>query len=258
MVDAMAAFGEAFAAYKKSISDFIVYSILMEISGLFLAGILLLLVLASGAIFLGGFANVSPASLLSLGGIGLIFALAVVGIGALLFAWLAGGLNGAYIDTLNSLLSGRKQSLGGFFGAITKKATPLLLLSILTSIIILVPAALIIFLFSLIGGPGIMVSGLGQIGLIGIAAAFLYALAISFFMILAVPAVIIDNKGPLAAVGHSFSTVAKNIVAVIIYVVLTCIAALPMIIPGVNLLYAPLFYMPVTQSALVILYKKAK
>ena len=249
MADAMAAFGEAFAAYKKSISDFIVYSILMEISSLFLAGILLLLVLAIGAIFLGGFANMSVSSLLSLNSVGLVIALVVVGIGALLFAWLAGGLNGAYIDTLNMLLSGRKPSIAGFFGSVTRKATPLLLLAIVIGAIILVPSALIAFLFSLGGGI---------IGIAGIGIAILYALVISLFMIFAVPAVIIDNKGPLAAVGHSFRLATRNIAAVIIYLVLTCIAAVLMVIPGVNLLYAPLFYMPVTQSALVILYKKAK
>ena len=221
----------------------------MEISGLFLAGVLLLLIVAIGAIFLGGFANMSPSSLLSVNSVGLGIALIVVAIGALVFAWLAGGLNGAYIDTLNMLLTGRKQSLGGFFGSVTRKATPLFLLAIVTGLVILVPAALIVFLFSLGGGV---------VGIAGIGIAILYALVVSLFMIFSSLGVIIDGRGPLAAVGNSFRLATRNIAAVIIYIILACIAALPMLIPGVNLLYAPLFYMPVTQSALVILYKKAK
>ena len=248
MANALSAFGDAFAAYKKSPSDFVVYSIIMEIASIAMGAVLAALLIVVGAISIGSLSNLFTSGF-SFNVVGLGVAVIVVAVGVLIFAWVASGLNGSYLESLNSFLSGRKQTIGGFFGAIPKRATQLFLVGIISVLILAIPAAVIAVVFSLGGSIA---------ALIGILFAVLYVLIMSILLSFAIPAVVLDNLGAAAAVGRSIAAGRKNFLALVIYFIVSGIAFIPAIIPFLNLLYLPLFYMPVVQSAFLLLYKKAR
>lgn len=249
MVDAMSAFGEAFASYKKNIKDFIIYSVTMNIASLVLSGILLAVFLAAGLVGLGSFsAMFAPGGAgFSFGTLGFGAMVLILLIALLIFAWVASGLNGTYLETLAMLMGGRKQTMGAFFRGIPRLATQLLAVGIISGLIIAVPMLVIVALLSLAGPIA---------SIIGVLIAIAYAILMVLLLIFATPGVILDNRSAMSAVKYSLSIAPRHFIGIIIFAVICAIAAIPAII--LNVLYVALFYMPFTSAALLLLYKKAK
>lgn len=250
MVDAVSAFGDAFAAYKKSTREFAIYSVVMSLVSFALAAVLAIVLLAAGAVSIGSLTTMFASGItISAGLLGLGAAVAFLAVGMLIFMWLASGLSGSYLDTINMILTGRKQSVGGFFRSVPKFATRLFFVALLSSIIVVVPALIIGALFSLAGGI---------IAILGMVIAIAYALVMAMLLTFAAPAVVVDGKGPLPAVIQSIGMASRNFLAVILFGLMSLVAAIPLLVPVLGGLYMPLFYMPLTNAALVNLYKKAK
>ena len=246
MADAMSAFREALAAYRKSMGDFILYSVIMNVVSFVLAAILALVLVVAGALTLGS-ALTGPT--LSFGLLGLGATVIILLIALLIFAWVASGLNGSYLESVSMFMAGRKQTLGGFFKSVPRLATPVLAVAIITGLAVGIPAAIAIGLLSLAGSIG---------AILGILVAVAYACIMALLLVFSMPAVVLDGKPALAAVKLSLSAGSRHFMGLIIYVIICAIAAIPMLIPGVNLLYGAIFYMPLTSAALISLYRKAK
>ena len=249
MVDAVSAFSEAFAAYKKSIRDFVVYSIAMNIASMILFGILLMLLIVAGVVSLGSInAMFAPGGAgFSFGTLGFGATVIILLIALLIFAWIASGLNGTYMETIAMLMNGKKQTMGAFFKGIPRLATQLLAVGIISGLLIAVPMAVIVALLSLAGETALI---------LGVLIAIAYAILMSLLLTLATPGVILENRSAVSAVKYSLSAAPRHFLGLIIYAVICAIAVLPAII--LNVLYIAFFYMPVTTAALLILYKKAK
>lgn len=248
MADAIAALKEAFSSYTRNLADFIIYSVITSVVGgiltlLLLAALISLGVLSAGS-FLGFFASGTG---LSIGAAGIALTEVVVAIGLLVFVWLQGGLTAAYIETLGAFLSGRKQTLAGFFSAIPRKATPMLILSIICGILVCLPIA---------AGLAVMLFVGGMAGTAALILGVFTGLVVSLFLIFAVPAVAVDGRNPADAVRISLLAVVRNLPGVVIYLVAFGVLALPAIV--IAPLYVPLFYMPFAQAALVAFYRKAR
>lgn len=249
MVDAVSAFGEAFAAYKKNIRDFIVYSVAMNIASVILWGFLLVLLIVAGVVSLGSInAMFAPGGAgFSFGTLGFGATVIILLIALLIFAWVGCGLNGTYLETIAMLMAGKKQAMGAFFRGIPRLATQLLAVSIISGLLIIVPMAVIVVLLSLAGDIA---------SILGVLIAVAYAILMSLLLTFAIPGVILENRSAVSAVKYSLSVAPRHFLGIIIYVAICAVAALPAII--LNVLYIAFFYMPVTSAALLILYKKAK
>src|SRR3989338_3610475 len=115
MANAISAYKEAFSSYSRNVADFVIYSMLVSVSGSVVA-------LASGAViavlammFIGSAASLLVISngvpLDALGIVAMLGIFALLSLGSLIFLWLLNGLQGAYLDALNAMLSGRKPSM---------------------------------------------------------------------------------------------------------------------------------------------------
>lgn len=253
MADAIAAFKDAFNSYKQNAVDYCIYSILMGAAN----GVLMLAILAAFVI-LGVLSAGSALSIAGAGGgfslaaVGVLAVLVVVAVGFVIFLWLEAGLTGAYMETLNMIATGREQSFGGFFKLIPKRATAILGIWIVMGLCIGVPLL----------GAVLLAPALGQIGFIALLliSAFI-ALLVSMLFFFALPAAVLDGRGAMAAIGSSLSASGRNILAIILYVIVSGIISLPGIVLmfiGIGSLYLLLLYMPLAQLAMLLLYKKAK
>lgn len=250
MADAVAAFQEAFSSYGKNVVDVVVYSIITNLLWVVLMGMLVAAAVVLGVLSTGSVISVfASGEGFSMGILGLAAGLLVVFLGLLVFLWVGGGVNGAYFDTLNMLLQGRKQTFGGFFAAMPKRATTMLLISAIALVVVAIPAAVGVLLMGVLGGFA---------GIAAMLAFMLLGMLLSLFLAFAIPAAIVDGKGALPAVEASFSMVPRNIVGVFVYIVISGILGVGMLIPLVNALYGPLVYLPIVETALLSLYKRAK
>jgi hypothetical protein len=251
MADAIAAFKEAFNSYKQNAVDYCIYSLLMGAAN----GILALAILAAfvilGVLSAGSALSIAGSSGgFSLAAVGVLAVLVIVAVGFVIFLWLEAGLTGAYLETLNMLATGRKQSFGGFFKLVPKRATAILGIWIVMGLCIGVPLL----------GALLLSPALGQLGFIVLLLVSVFiALVVLLLFFFAMPAAVLDGRGMMAAIGSSVSASGRNIVAIILYVIVSGIISLPGIVLmfiGIGSLYLLLFYMPLAQLAMLLLYKK--
>lgn len=255
MVDAIAAYKEAFASYRKNTVEYAKYSLLMGTLASFLSIALVLVLFVLGLLASGSAASISVmVSALSLNLVGLAAVFLVIAVGMLVFIWAEMGITGAYAETVNMVLSGRKQTVSGFMSAIPRRATTLTLIAVISAIIVVLPILLFLAL-------GLMLAG-GNLSSIVLVAMFLAGMAVSAFLLqflaFGMVASVVDNRGPVDSVRRSFATGAKNIIPLITYYVIGGFLVLPAIFPGIGALYAVLFAAPILNGALITMYKKSK
>ena len=245
MADAVSAYKEAFASYSKSIADYSIYSIVMLLASSVVTVALIVALMAFGALsaatLQGAIAAGGPVSLGTVA-----VALLLLALGTLVLLWITSGLAGAYCETLVMFLSGRKQTLGGFFGAVMRRAFPVLSVALITGILISIPFICVVALNQFIK--------LDMLYIALMLLAFLASLIIGVLFIFAVPAVVVDGRGPVAAMRASMVAVLRNLFAVAIYIVITMALGLVMLIPIIG----QLVFLPLSQSALIALYKQAR
>ena len=114
----------------------------------------------------------------------------------------------------------------------------------------------------LVGVPLVLVMAvaptLGQIfSIVALLLIILYVAVAAFLLIFAVPAAVVDNKGPISAIRVSVAAALHNPVQVFIYFMIAFALAIPALVPLFNMLYIPLFYLPLSMSALLRLYRTA-
>jgi len=249
MASAVQAFSEAFSSYRQLAVEYSVYSIILIIASMALSFFTALCLGIFGIVSLGSFADVF-ASDGSVGvvAIGLGVSVIALFLGLLAVLWVSSGLHGAYLSTLNGFISKRNQSFGAFFLCVPKFATSIMLISIICGVLVGAPLLLVMA----------VAPSLGQ--LFSIAALLLiliYVAAAAFLLVFAVPAAVVDNKGPISAIRLSVAATLRNPVQVFIYFVIAFALGIPAIVPFFNMLYIPLFYLPLTMSALLRLYRVA-
>ena len=247
MAGAMQSFSDAFSSYRESTVDYAVYSIVMIIASMALSFFAALCLGIFGIVSFGSMANVFAADgSVGVAAIGLSVSLIALFIGLLAVLWISSGLNGAYLSTLNGFISRRSQSLGAFFLSVPRHATSIMMISIITGVLVGAPLVFVLAASPLLGP------------LLSIAAILLVAIYIAFaafLLIFSVPAAVADGKGPISAMKASAQASLGSPAQVIIYAVIAFALAIPAIVPLFNLLYIPLFYMPVSMSALLRLYR---
>lgn len=248
MADAIAAYSEAFSAYRRSIADFIVYSIVASVAGGMLAVLLLSALMAFGVLSAGSMVDFfASGNGLSIGAAGITLSAIVAAFGLLAFVWLQGGLSAAYLETLSGFISGRKQTMGGFFASILRRATSMLILAIIAGVMVGLP---------LLAGLAVMLFAGGLAGTAALILGAFAAMVVGILLMFSVPAIAVDGRSPADAVRTSLVAVVRNIAGVVIYLVISGLLAIPAILLAP--IYVPLFYLPLTQAALVALYKRAR
>jgi len=247
MASAMQAFTDAFSSYRASVADYAIYSIVMVIASMALSFF--------AALCLGIFGIVSFGSVSDVFASGAGFGFAAVGAGLSLLAlfvgllavlWVSSGLHGAYLSTLNGFISKRSQSFGAFFLCVPKFATSLMIISIICGVLVGAP---LVFVFALAPSLGAILS------IVALLLIILYVLAASFLLAFAMPCAVVDGKEPISAIRVSVVSCLRNPDQVFLFFVIAFVLAIPGIVPIFNLLYLPLFYMPLTISALLRLYR---
>ncbi len=276
MVDVFSAFKEAFAAFAKNLPGCLLRTIIFG----FCVGVSMMLLLALVFVFsllaVGGNAsvalsgNISALALLSGSLLALFLGIATI-------SWLLSGLVASYYDSLYSILSGKKQSLAGFFTSIPKKAIPLLLAQFMQWLIIALPVSAILIAAS-VAGAGNEALWFSSLGIANI-----YSAIIGFFTVFLVASVVLDNKGAVGAVSNTFSRVGRNMLPTAIYMLIGALLSFPMILAmGIpvaasmvvkqdilvnsllalgalfSLAYAFLFYLPFIALANMSLYRKLR
>jgi len=248
MSGAIAAYSDAFSSYKKSVLDCSIYSITTVAVGSVLAAFLLATAVVLGIFSIGGVVNtILSGKGFSVELLGMALTSFVVAIGLLIFLLVQGGLSASYLETLYILHSGRKQSMAGLFFRIPRYAVRMLLLTIIIGVVLSAPIA-----------AGLLISNMVGWGLAGIAvttALVLFSMFLSIFFIFAMPAMVADDRGPLDAVKISIVHAIKHFIQVAIFVVLSSVIALPALIPFLGAIYLVVFYLPLSQTALLVLYK---
>lgn len=277
MAGAISAFSEAFSSYRHNIAGYLAYSVLLSLCTLAVLGIISITTFVAGALSIG-----SAPSLSSSGG-GLSFALVSIGatvlaalVGAAVALWLLSGIKGAYIESVNSFVSGKKPSIRGFFAAIPRRATPMFLYEILMALVLLVPALIITSAASLAANPLVSIAGTVVAGA--------FQIAIALLLVFGSTSVVLDSAGAIRAAKNSVSRAGRNMLQVIIYAVIAAVVAAPiaaavalplliarftalsanipaaLLILGLlfSLAYAFLFAAPVCTAALISLYRRAK
>ncbi|MFA6328304.1 MAG: hypothetical protein WCY41_02580 [Candidatus Micrarchaeia archaeon] len=249
MASAVQAFSEAFSSYRESVADYAVYSVIVAAIGTALSFFTALCLGIFGIVSLGSVANlVASDGTIGVAAVGLSVSLIALSIGILAVLWVSSGLHGAYLSTLNGFISKRKQSLGAFFLCVPKFATPLMLISIICCVLVGAP-----LLFAVAIAPS-----LGQIfSVAAILLVILYAAFAAFLLAFAMPAVVVDSKGPISAIRTSVSASVRNPLQVAIYFAVAFALAIPALVPVFSLFYIPLFYLPISMSALLRLYRAA-
>ena len=249
MASAVQAFSDAFSSYRGLAVEYSVYSVILIIASMALSFFIALCLGIFGIVSLGSVASVFASDgSFGVAAIGLGVSLIALFICVLAVLWVSSGLHGAYLSTLNGFISRRSQSFGAFFLSMPKFATPIMIISIICGVLVGVPLLLV----------AALASSLGQ--LLSIAALLLvlaYAAFAAFLLVFAVPAAVVDGKGPISAIRVSINASLRNPVEVLIYLAIACALALPALVPFFNLLYVPLFYMPISMSALLRLYRVA-
>ncbi|GEM_PF-1052450 len=250
MASTIQAFSEAFSSYRSLMVDYAIYSLIITIASMALSFFAALGLGIFGVVSLGSVANVFTADgSIGVAAVGVGVSLIALFIGLLIVLWVSSGLHGAYIATINGFLSKRKQTMEGFVLLIPKYAINLMILSIICGVLVGVPFVLAFALLP----------ALDQ--LLSIAAMLLLALYViiaALLLVFAMPSVVVDNKGPLSAIKVSVLLSIRNILQVFIYFVVAFVLAIPAMLPFINLIYIPFFYMPLTVSALLRLYKSAR
>jgi len=250
MASAVQCFSESFSSYRASAAPYALYSF---ITCFFSAAISLF-----AALCIGVFGIVSMGSVASLfasggnvdiGAIGVGASLAALLVGLLAVVWVSSGLQGAYLATLNGLISRREQTLAGFLMMVPRHASGVMLVSIICGVAITAPLWLIIALSPLLGS---------LLSLAAFALMAAYAAVAALLLVFAVPAVVVGGKGPISAIKSSVAACSRNMPQVLIYFVAACALAIPAMVPLFNLLYVPLFYLPLVSSALLRLYRTAQ
>lgn len=250
MADAIAAFRESWSSYKKSLSGYATYSLVASIFGLLLAGLVAVAGTVLFFLILGSASSLS--TLLSFTGVGLFIAIIILLIGLLVFLWLLCGIKGAYLETLNGFLSGRPQTIAGFASLVPKKAGTMFGIALLHLIIAGVPFGALALLSTFF-------SGLIQIAVVSLGA--MLAALLSLFFTYAYSAAVSDNKRAVDSVKTSFVTVAKNPVSTIIFLIVAALLSIPgtlLSIIGIGVLYTFLFMLPLSEAALLLLYKRSR
>jgi len=255
MVDAIAAYKEAFSSYRKSTMEYAKYSILLGLLGTVLSLALAVAFFIMLMLFSGSFSALSVvASDLSFGIAGIAAIFIVLGIGALAFIWMEMGLTGAYLETINLILSGKKQTLNGFFSAMPRRATPLTAIAIISSIVMIAPllAFMLLALMAASGNP------FSAVAIVIMLVGALFSFFLFLLMAFAIPCSIVDGKGAIDSVRRSFKLGAGNLAGLVVFYIAGTILVLPALIPFVGVLYAILFAGPVMNGALITMYKNAK
>lgn len=246
MADAIAAYKSAFSSFRKNIVDYAVYSVLYSaISGV-LGVVVALAFMAFGFMLAGTFFSlVSSGNALTLDAAGAGVILLIMLAGLIIFTFVQCGLLGAYLETVHGLLSGRKQSFAGFFGAVPRQAGRMLFAAIATFIVTVIPAAAAFAIACVIGLssiPGIAMA------VIGIFISYLLSLLFLFVP----PAVAVDGRGAFDAMKQSLMRIVRSPVGFVIFLVISALVA----IPGITIIYIPLVLLPLGQAALIAFYKQ--
>ncbi|MFA6213888.1 MAG: hypothetical protein WC717_01285 [Candidatus Micrarchaeia archaeon] len=250
MAGAMQAFSEAFSSYRESPVDYAVYSIVMAIASMALSFFTALCLGIFGIVSLGSAANVFASDGgMGVAAIGLGVSLLALFLGLLAVLWASSGLNGAYISTLDGFVSRRKQSFGEFFLCVPRFATSLMIISIICGVLVGAPVALAMAFAPM----------LGQVfSLLALLLSLIYVAAAAFLLVFAMPACVMDGKAPISAIKASAAACLRNPLQVLLYFAIAFALAIPALVPILNMLYVPLFYMPIAVSALVRLYRTAR
>jgi len=249
MASAVQAFSDAFSSYRALIADYAVYSVMLVIASAALSFFAALCLGIFGIVSIGSVANVFASDgSIGVAAIGLGISAIMIIFVLLAVLWVSSGLHGAYLSTLNSFISKRGQSFGGFFKCVPKFATSVMLVTIICGVLVGAPVLLL----------AALAPTLGQIlSIVAILLYLIYAAVAVFFLIFAVPAAVVDSKGPIGAIKASIAASLHNPVQVIIFIAIAFVLAIPAFILFLNMLYVPLFYLPLTTSALLRLYRTA-
>lgn len=249
MASATQAFSEAFSSYRSLLVDYAIYSVVLLIASMALSFFIALCLGIFGIVSVGSAANLFTADgSIGIAAVGMGVALIALFIALLIVLWISSGLQGAYLATINGLLSKRSQTVGGFALLVPKYATSIMIVSIICGILVGAPLVVL----------AALMPTLGQI--MSIAAAvllLLYVFIAALLLVFAVPAVVLDGKGPLSAIKASVVASTRNLPQVFLYLVIAMVLWLPGLVPLFNLAYLPLFYMPLVSAALLRLYKSA-
>ncbi|MCX8197662.1 MAG: hypothetical protein N3F07_00490 [Candidatus Micrarchaeota archaeon] len=248
-IPAISAYYEAFSTYKRNILPCALFSFATFLFGTLLGAILLAAGLVLGAFSIGGVLNALVSGKgFSLEIAGMLLTSLVVAAGFVIFLLVQGGLSASFVESLYILHSGRKQTLFGLFYRIPRYAASMLALGLLSGAILLSPiAAGLILSFAV---------GWGIAGIAIMTSAVLVSLLMSLFFIFTVPSLVVDEKGALEAIRRSAAFVVKNFGKVAIFVVISSLLWIPSAIPIAGVLYLVLAYVPITQIALLALYKQ--
>ncbi len=250
MADAIVSFKDAYSSYTKGLADYAIYSVIMNLVGAVVFLMMLAALVVMGVLSIGSITNfLATGAGISVSTVGFGATLLTLFIGFLIVAWIASGLIGTYLRTVNTFLSGGKQTLVSFFSAIPKHATKVLAVMAIVSIMVWVPVVLLSFVSTL-------TESLISTAILVLAA--VYAIFVLLLMFLSVPAAAVDSKPPIPALRASISISARNIVAIVLFVVIAGLLAIPSIFPIFGFIYFPLFYLPFTTAALVSFYKQAR
>ena len=250
MASAISSFKQAFSNYRSRLLDYAIYSILACLAESLLCLVMLVVLIAFGALSIGSIDNFfSPGSSVGTGLLGIGTSIIIVFIGYLAGAWALSGVHGAYFSAVNAFISSRGHSVGKFFSDMLAYANRLFVLSIALFIIIGVPVLFLVWLSSFF-------ETLPALALLALAA--IYGCLLSFLMLLSVPAMVVDGKPLLQAMKTSVALSVRNFVSLIAFVIIAGLLALPMLLILLTPIYYPLFYMPVVSAALLLFYKGAR
>ncbi|MFA6907940.1 MAG: hypothetical protein WC263_03865 [Candidatus Micrarchaeia archaeon] len=247
MASAVQAFSEAFSSYRALAVEYAVYSVVFMLASMALSFVTAVCLGIFGIVSLGSVANVFASDgSIGVAAVGLGVSLVALFLGFLAVLWISSGLQGAYLSTLNGFISKRGQSLGAFFLSAPRFATNIMLISIICGVLVGVPLVFVVA----------AASQLGEIfSIFALLLILLYAAVAAFLLVFAVPASVVDGKGPISAMRLSAAAAFRSPLPVFAYFVIALALAIPAVVPVFNLLYVPLFYLPLSMSALLRLYR---
>ena len=249
MASAVQAFSDAFSSYRALVVEYSVYSVIIIIASMALSFFTALCLGIFGIVSLGSVANVFASDgSIGITAIGLCVSLIALFLGLLAVLWVSSGLHGAYLSTINGFISKRNQSFGAFFLCVPKFATPIMVISIICGVLVGAPLLLVMAFAPM----------LGQIfSIVALLCMLLYAAVAAFLLVFAMPAAVVDGKGPISAIKASVAASIHNPIQVFIFFAIAFMLAIPALVPLFNMVYVPIFYLPLTMSALLRLYRVA-
>ncbi|MFA5929682.1 MAG: hypothetical protein WC861_02265 [Candidatus Micrarchaeia archaeon] len=249
MASAVQAFLDAFSSYRESAMEYAAYSAAITIASMALSLFTALCLGVFGIVSVGGVAGVFASGAgFGVAAIGLGVSMIALFIGLMIVLWISCDLHGAYLSAINGLISRRSQSPGAFLQCVPKFATPIMIISIICGVLVGFP-----ILFAMAVAPSF-----GEIfSVFSLLLIALYAAAAAFLLVFAVPAAVVDGKGPISAIKISAAISLRNPAQVLAYLALAFALAIPGLVPLFNMAYVPLFYLPLATSALLRLYRTA-